>query len=432
MAKWRAQPIYIWFHDKYDTNEENCLPYNPNHFYVHIQGNNEEIDMLQGPITIQKTPKLVEYDPIECFFAHPDIYRVMRSKKGYDWTPSKWESFFRDAMMKKKVLELTVTGKNWVDEVTVEDFQYGPKAGVEKDSQYTIKIKQYRRPVIKKENIVIEKNYPQTGNINPQYNGDAIPAKTSIGANNLWLVGEAYKSNNGDMLANIMTLPNGKVAEFYYMPISVEQKGEIRNASIRLTALGEKLLKEIKEQRTYEVSGNGPQLVSLAHFKLALKNIKELNDDMPELLSIIDKFFIYKYGIYVKDVAIPTLYTFDYNLFLKMLLNREDRVNLTMWMKNNMVKNSQDRDAILLSNKTEILKSLNNLKNSYANADAPSETVLNVKFLEDVKFENIYNPSSNKYDEGTIFKKDDRFWVYEKQVTKENKPFKEFKLTWSK
>lgn len=431
MARWKAQPIYIWFHDKYDTNEENCLPYNPNHFYAHIQGNNEEIDMLQGSVTIQKSPKLVEYDTIESFFAHPDIYRIMRSKNGYDWTPSKWESFFRDAMNKKKVLELTITGKNWVDEVTVEDFQYGPKAGVEKDSQFTLRIKQFRKAKIKKENIVIERNYPQTGNTNTQYSGNTIPAKTSIGAN-VWLDGPAFLNKGSHCLENKYTLSNGYAADFSFMPIEIVQKDLVGNSKLNLTDVSNAIINECKTRAYQGGTVNG--LISYDTFQTSIKAVwgkyPQLATDAGNLSDLLWSYYKTIFGVNLgndyTNFTQPQIYT-----FFKSLLNNNDFATFKYMQKNGIISDSDSLTILKFGN--EYRDKIKKLSASYTKLDAPDKAVACVKFLEDVKFENIYDPISSKWQEDIIIKKNDKtFWVYEENIKKENKPYKEFELQWSK
>lgn len=387
-SRWEAQPIYIYFCDKYDTGEENCLPYNPDKFMFHIAGQDEEFNMLDGPVTVLKDPKLIEYEPIESFFTHPDVPRYMKSKETDDWTPKKWEDFFISAIKKRKVLEMTITGVDYVDEVLVADFSWGKKAYLEKETYYTLKIKQHKDPKIEHENILIQREMPKTDLSNNGAGGGAgtISEKRSPGAT-LWLRGKAWRGfSTFQGLSNPVML-NGGVATLRWLKVIKLGNQTINENKLTITDLSEKIISKMKGIQNKERWDY-------------LKNAIELyaENDLGNLETLFETFFIKKMGTkYYKNKWYPDG---TVKLFFKTLINPDDLSKLNT-AKKNRVTSTEDSEAIGIAIDSVYTSLIRGLNNTYCN-NSKETKLAQVKVVDGMAKNETYKPDSNSFSDSEV------------------------------
>ena len=282
MSKWKHSNIYIYFNDIFGTLGENCLPYMPENFTCNLVGKNEEIDILHGvgseeslagTMNFVKRPGLKTWS-IECFFNHPEKPMYEAVRRGSRWTPQFWVDFFESAMYEQKVLEMTVTGLDIVNYVTVESFKHTKEAGEELDTYYTIDIKEYQFQEIKEEEVNIKQEIPK-------YDGNAVGGQKETKPNinsNAWFIGVPYKQLVGVELKYPYTwiFTNGSknvegLAYLDYMPVKVIEKVTKTKQSDMMSGLGNYIR---------EFSKNGANTALIPFFTNALMTAWETRADL--------------------------------------------------------------------------------------------------------------------------------------------------------
>lgn len=200
-----------FFFQKIGDSEVIQLPYVPEKIERTVDGNLEEVDVINlGTVLIPKTPKPIEIS-FECFFPISDYLPDIRTK-GHFWKPKEYINYFMKALNGKYPLDFVASGIGIHQQVLISDFKPTNTGGTD-DVSYELTLKQYRK--IKISTIPLVARYTKPKAIKPKPNkpsasAPAAPKQVTPGCD-IILNGRVHRDSYGNGPGKTFSNYRGKV-----------------------------------------------------------------------------------------------------------------------------------------------------------------------------------------------------------------------------